>query len=65
MNNYERITAAIQGALSTELPGWRRLLTEDARAIITAASRAQAAADWLLARIRPAITQTEELAVAA
>ena len=35
------------------IENWRTLLRDDSRAIITAASKAQAAADYLLARIRP------------
>jgi antirestriction protein ArdC len=33
---------------------WQQLLAADSRAIVTAASKAQAAADYILARIRPA-----------
>ncbi|MGA8270532.1 MAG: zincin-like metallopeptidase domain-containing protein [Candidatus Sulfotelmatobacter sp.] len=36
------------------LDHWRKLLRSDPRAIITAASKAQAATDYLLARIQPA-----------
>jgi antirestriction protein ArdC len=35
------------------LDNWRRLLRSDPRAIITAASKAQAAVDFILAKIRP------------
>jgi antirestriction protein ArdC len=42
------------------LDHWRKLLRSDPRAIITAASKAQSAADYLLARIQP--TQADELA---
>jgi antirestriction protein ArdC len=35
------------------LDNWRKLLRSDARAIITAASKAQAASDYILERIRP------------
>jgi antirestriction protein ArdC len=36
------------------LDHWRKLLRDDPRAIITAASKAQAAADYVLARVQPA-----------
>ena len=42
------------------IENWRQLLRSDPRAIITAASKAQAAADYILARVNPA--QAGELA---
>jgi antirestriction protein ArdC len=36
------------------LDHWRQLLREDSRAFVTAASKAQQAADYLLAKINPA-----------
>jgi antirestriction protein ArdC len=39
---------------------WRDLMAGDSRAIVTAASKAQAAADYLLAKIKP--TEAQELA---
>ncbi|MGP8164170.1 MAG: ArdC family protein [Steroidobacteraceae bacterium] len=38
---------------------WKQLLTSDPRAVITAASKAQAAADYMLAKIAPAATSAE------
>jgi antirestriction protein ArdC len=40
------------------LESWRQLLHSDPRAIITAASKAQAAADFVLAKIRPEQAET-------
>ena len=40
------------------LDHWRKLLSTDPRAIITAASKAQAASDYILSKINP--TETEE-----
>lgn len=45
------------------IKNWKQLLTDDPKALITATSKAQAAADYLLAKIRPeAVTEevTEE-----
>lgn len=48
------------------LDHWRKLLRSDPRAIITAASKAQAAADYLLARIRPEqVSESDDVEVAA
>jgi antirestriction protein ArdC len=49
------------------LDHWRQLLKSDPRAIITAASKAQAASDFILSRIRPEQTEApaEEQAGAA
>jgi antirestriction protein ArdC len=41
---------------------WNELLTEDSRAVITAASKAQAAADYLLGRIRPESAEDSDAA---
>jgi antirestriction protein ArdC len=41
------------------LDHWRKLLKSDPRAIVTAASKAQAAADYLMARINPAAESAE------
>jgi antirestriction protein ArdC len=43
------------------LDHWRKLLRSDPRAIITAASKAQAAADFVLAKVNPARTGASEL----
>lgn len=42
------------------IDSWRGLLRDDSRAIVTAASRAQAAADYVLAKLRPAAEPTAE-----
>jgi antirestriction protein ArdC len=47
------------------LDNWRKLLRDDPRAIITAASKAQAAADFILAKVLPTEEPAEEPAEAA
>jgi antirestriction protein ArdC len=46
------------------IDSWRGLLRDDPRAVITAASKAQAAADFILAKLNPRETEepSEELA---
>lgn len=44
------------------LDHWRKLLSSDPRAIFTAASKAQAAADYVLAKLNPAQAATEQVA---
>jgi antirestriction protein ArdC len=58
------INAALEHHASY-LDHWRKLLKSDSRAVITAASKAQAAADFVLGKIAPEETIEEETAEAA